>query len=72
MDKKYSTGMFQVIPTILAVVLAAPCGGAILRSLEMRITELPLMIAGALSGALIGIASWLLMVLFDQATSRRK
>jgi hypothetical protein len=72
MDKKYFAGRFQFLPMVLAIISGAPTGLAILRSLGLKVTELPIMVAGSISGALVAIVVWLIMVLVDQASAQKK
>jgi Na+/proline symporter len=72
MDKKYfDGGRFQVLPMALGIILAAPFGSVLVRGLGIKVTELPMLVAGSISGALVAIVSWLIMVLLDQASAKK-
>ena len=72
MDKKYfDGGKFQVLPMVLGIISAAPLGSVIVRGLGIKVTELPMLIAGSISGALVAIVSWLIMVLLDQTSAKK-
>jgi hypothetical protein len=72
MDKKYfDGGPFQVLPMVLGIMLSAPVGLAILRWLGLKVTELPMLVSGSISGALVVIVSWLFMVLVGQALAKK-
>ena len=73
MDKKYfDGGAFQVLPMVLATMLAAPLGSALLVKLGLEATTLSLIIAGSVCGAIVGVVSWLIMVAIDKARSSQK
>jgi hypothetical protein len=72
MNKKYfDGGGFQVMPLVLGIILAPPSGLALLRGLDLKVTELPMLISGSICGALVVIVSWLVMVLMDQAAAKK-
>jgi hypothetical protein len=72
MDKKYfDGGPLQVLPMVLGIVLAAPLGLALLRGLELKVTELPMLISGSICGALVVVVSWLFMVLVGPASAKK-
>jgi hypothetical protein len=72
MDKKYfDGGPCQVLPMVLGIMLAAPLGLALVRWLGLTVTELPMLVAGSISGALVVILSWLIMVLMNQASAKK-
>jgi hypothetical protein len=72
MDKNYfEGGPFQVLPMVLGIILAGPLGLALVRSLGIKVTELPMLIAGSICGALVVIVSWLCMVLVHQASAKK-
>jgi hypothetical protein len=71
-DKKYfDDGPFQVVPMALGIVLGPPTGLALLRGLGLTVTELPMMIAGSICGALVVIVFWLYMVLVGPASAKK-
>jgi hypothetical protein len=72
MDKKYfDGGQFQVLPMVLAIIAGPPSGLALLRWLGVKVTELPMMVSGAICGALVAIVTWLVMVLVDQISAKK-
>ena len=72
MDKKYlDGGRFQVLPMALGIILGAPLGLALIRWLGLKLTELPVMVAGSICGALVVIVSWLFVVLVGQASAKK-
>jgi hypothetical protein len=72
MDKKYfDGGPFQVLPMALGIICAPPLGLALLRGLDLKVTELPIMVSGSICGALVVIVSWLFMVLVDQGWAKK-
>ena len=72
MDTKYfDGGRFQVLPMVLGIMSAAPLGLALVRWLGLKVTELPMLVSGSISGALVVIVSWLIMVLVDQAPAKK-
>jgi hypothetical protein len=72
MDKKYfDGGLFQILPMVLAIMLAAPLGSILLQRLGVESTVLSQIIAGSVCGAAVGIAAWLVMVVIDQALGKK-
>jgi hypothetical protein len=73
MKKKYfDGGAFQVLPLLLATMMAAPFGSALLEKLGYEATTLSQFIAGSISGAIVGIVSWIVMVAIDSVFSPQK
>ena len=73
MDKKYfNGGAFQILPLILATMLAAPGGNALLARLGFESTVFSQIVAGSIVGASVGIVAWLIMVVIDQALPAKK
>lgn len=67
----FDGGPFQVLPMVLGIMLAGPLGLALIRSLDIKVTELPMLISGSICGALVVIVSSLLMALVGQASAKK-
>jgi len=73
MDKKYfDGGAFQVLPLLLATILAAPLGNAMLDRFGYESSVVSQVIAGSIGGACVGVGVWLIMVLIDIVRSPKK
>jgi hypothetical protein len=72
MDKNFfGGGSIPVLPVVLGIVLAGPTGLALVRSLGLPVTELPMLVAGSICGALVVVVSWLCMVLVNKFAANK-
>jgi hypothetical protein len=72
MDKKcFDGGPFQTLPMALGIVLSAPLGLALVRWLGIKVTELPMLVAGSICGVIVVTVAWLIMVLVGRGSAQK-